>query len=331
MQANWAARNQPAMMTETLPITAIIAARNEERNISRCLCSLTRAQATYVIDSGSHDATPAIAADLGADVVQFRYLGGYPKKRQWALDTLNITTPWVIFLDADEAVPDALWEEIAAGIKSPSCDAFLVTKGFHFLGRRFRFGGFSFSAVILFRRGRGRFEQLLRDPPLSQDMEVHERLIVDGHVGRLRTPLIHEDFKGLDAYIDRHNRYSSWEALLRQQYCSTGAWGADTVKAHLFGNPQEQRRWLKALALRVPFEPQLWFLYHYFLRLAFLEGRPGLIASRVRANYIADVHAKLYELKKAASVAEGGAGRRQPNVCAVRVDDATGGPFDKHG
>ena len=142
-------------------------------------------------------------------------------------------------------------------------------------------------------------------------MEVHERLIVDGSVGHLRTPLIHEDFKGLEAYIDRHNRYSGWEALLRQQYCATSAWGADTVKARLFGNSQEQRRWLKALAVRAPFEPQLWFLYHYFLRLAFLEGRPGLIASRMRTNYIADVHAKLYELKKAVSVAEGDAARAQ--------------------
>ena len=153
------------MMAATLPVTVIIAARNEERNISRCLCSLARAQATYVIDSGSHDATPAMAANLGADVVQFHYRGGYPKKRQWALDTLYITTPWVMLLDADEVVPHELWEEITAGIGSTSCNAFLVTKGFHFLGRRFRFGGFSHSAVILFRRGCARFEQLLRDPP----------------------------------------------------------------------------------------------------------------------------------------------------------------------
>jgi hypothetical protein len=143
-------------------------------------------------------------------------------------------------------------------------------------------------------------------------MEVHERLIVDGRVGRLRTPLIHEDFKGLEAYIDRHNRYSTWEALLRQQYCFTGVWGANTVKASLFGNSQERRRWLKVFALRVPFEPLLWFLYHYLLRLGFLEGLPGLIASRMRANYIGDVRAKLYELKRGAVfVAKGCASREK--------------------
>jgi hypothetical protein len=114
--------------------------------------------------------------------------------------------------------------------------------------------------------------------------------------------LIHEDFKGLDAYIDRHNRYSTWEALLRQQYIADGTWGLETVKASFLGNLQERRRWLKAIALYVPFEPQLWFIYHYFLRLALLEGRPGLIASRIRANYIADVRAKMYELSKSASI-----------------------------
>lgn len=305
-------------MTAKLPITAIVAARNEERNISRCLNSLARAEAVYLIDSGSHDATGAIATNLGANVIQFHYCGGYPKKRQWALDTLDITTPWVMLVDADEVVPHELWEEIAAEIESTSCDAFLVTKGFHFLGRRFRFGGFSHCAVILFRRGRARFEQLVRDPPLSQDMEVHERLIVDGCIGRLRTPLIHEDFKGLDAYIERHNHYSTWDALLREQYGFTGSWGRDAVRPRLLGNSQERRRWLKALARRTPFEPQLWFLYHYFLRLALLEGRPGLIASRLRANYIADVRAKLYEFKKAVPVAKSGAARAQPLSCSRR-------------
>jgi hypothetical protein len=63
------------------------------------------------------------------------------------------------------------------------------------------------------------------------------------------------------------------------------------------GDAQERRRFLKALAIRIPFEPQLWFLYHYIFRLGFLEGRPGLIASQVRANYITQVRGKMYELQ----------------------------------
>jgi hypothetical protein len=129
-------------------------------------------------------------------------------------------------------------------------------------------------------------------------MEVHERLIVKGRLGQLRSPLIHEDFKGLEAYVDRHNKYSTWEALVRIDCRRIGGWGEAAVQSRLLGNVQEQRRFLKSLAMKAPFEPQLWFLYHYFLRLGFLEGRPGLIASRLRANYIADVRAKIYELER---------------------------------
>ncbi len=94
-----------------------------------------------------------------------------------------------------------------------------------------------------------------------------------GPIGRLHTPLLHEDFKGLHAYIDRHNRYSTWEAELRYRYLSQGAYGADTIKPRLFGNTQERRRWIKGLLIRLPGEPLIWFLYHYVFRLGFLEGR----------------------------------------------------------
>jgi glycosyltransferase involved in cell wall biosynthesis len=282
----------------SVPVTVLVAARNEEANLGKCLAALTPARRVLVLDSHSRDRTPEIARDHGAEVVQFTYAGGHPKKRQWALDTLSLETDWVLLLDADEVVPGPLWEEIAAAVRSPgAANAFLITKGFHFLGRRFRFGGFSFAAVLLFRRGKARFERLVGDPAGALDMEVHERLIVDGPVGRLRTPLIHEDFKGLEAYLDRHNRYSTWEARVRHRFLKTGRWGEESIRARLFGNTQERRRFLKFLAVRVPFEPQLWFLYHYVVRLGFLEGRPGLIASRIRAQYIADVRAKLFELR----------------------------------
>jgi glycosyltransferase involved in cell wall biosynthesis len=285
----------------TLPLTVLIAARDEEANLGRCLAALAPAARVVVLDSGSRDRTAAIAAERGAEVVQFRYQGGYPKKRQWALDNLDLRTPWVLLLDADEVVPAELWGEMGAAMQGGRHDAYLITKGFHFLGRRFRFGGFSFAAVLLFRRGKARFEHVLDEAPGGRrlDMEVHERLIVGGSVGSLRTPLVHEDFKGLEAYIDRHNAYSTWEAGVRYAYLETGRYGKQTIRPRLFGNAQERRRFLKGLAVRVPFEPWLWFAYHYFFRLGFLEGRRGLIASQVRAAYIGQVRAKLYELRLA--------------------------------
>jgi hypothetical protein len=176
-------------------------------------------------------------------------------------------------------------------------DAFMITKGFHFMGRRLRFGGFSFPAVLLFKTGKARFERLVEDETTGLDMEVHERLVVDGQIGRLINPLIHEDFKGLEAYIARHNHYSSWEARLRYRYLTSGLYGEDTIQPHLLGNSQERRRFMKAAIIRLPFEHWLWFLYHYAFRLGFLEGRAGLIASQIRAAYISQVKAKICELK----------------------------------
>jgi glycosyltransferase involved in cell wall biosynthesis len=291
------------MTPGSLPITVLLAAKNEAVNLPKCLAALKPAQRVIVLDSQSTDATPEIVRQHGAELVQFHYQGGHPKKRQWALDTLEITTPWVFLLDADEVVPADLWHDIERAIHEPAVPAaFLITKGFHFLGRRLMFGGFSFQAVLLFRAGQARFERVLAEADSGFDMEVHERVIVDGSIGRLRTPLIHEDFKSLHAYLDRHNRYSTWEAQVRRKFLETGRWGEETVPARLFGNTQERRRWLKYLALRLPFEPMLWFLYHYVIKLGFLEGRPGWIASRLRAQYIFQVRAKLYEIKKSRQV-----------------------------
>lgn len=284
-------------MSDKLPVTVLIAAKNEQINISRCLAALSPAKRIVVVDSQSQDATETIARKAGVEVVQFHYQGGYPKKRQWALDTLHIDTPWILLIDADEAVPEILWDEIAEAITSPDGAAgYLITKRFHFLGRPFRFGGFSHSAVLLFLKGTARFERIADEPANSLDMEVHERLIIKGTIGRLRAPLIHEDFKGLEAYIDRHNKYSTWEAKVRHFFFEKGRWGENTISPAFWGNTQERRRFLKMIVVRAPFEPVLWFLYHYMVRLGFLEGRPGLIASQIRAHYIAQVRAKLYEL-----------------------------------
>lgn len=281
-----------------MPITVLLAVKNEALNLARCLTALGPPRRVVVLDSHSTDATEAIAREQGAEVVQFDYQGGYPKKRQWALETLEISTPWVFLLDADEVVPEALWAEIGVAIaRRDAPNAFLMTKGFHFLGRRVRYGGFSHSAVLLFRAGRARFERLVEDERDGMDMEIHERVIVDGTLGRLTTPLIHEDFKGLEAYIARHNKFSTWEARLRHRYLTTGHYGEETIQPRLFGNSQERRRFLKTLVMRLPFEHWIWFVYHYFLRLGILEGRAGAIACQIRGSYIAQVKAKLYELR----------------------------------
>lgn len=289
----------------TLPVTVIIAVRNEAANIARCLQAVRDMERIVVVDSGSTDDTSQIAEQSGAEVWQFEYHGGYPKKRQWALSNVRISTPWVLLLDADEVVPADLLQEIATTVRSPRPKAgYMIRKGFHFLGRRFRFGGFSHAAVLLFQTGSAHFEHIMDENPGGMDMEVHERVVVDGSVGQLATPLIHEDFKGLNAYLARHNNYSDWEAAVRARYFDHGEWGEETIRPRLFGNAQERRRFLKQLVCRLPLEHWVWFFNHYVLRMGFLEGRAGLIACRIRAQYISDVHAKLHQRRLATVTSE---------------------------
>jgi glycosyltransferase involved in cell wall biosynthesis len=293
------ASNIQTLSNKNLPITVVLASKNEAPNLPKCLASLGPAKKIYVLDSKSSDATPKICKKMGVKVIQFHYKSGYPKKRQWALEKLKIETPWILLLDADEVITIELWNEIGDSINSISGpDAFLIQKEFHFLGKRFRFGGFSHSAVLLFKKGKATFERLLENDPSGLDMEVHERLIINGRLGKLKTPLKHEDFKGLQAYLDRHNKYSTWEAALRYQFITTGNYGSTSIEPRLFGNTQERRRYLKMLIIRLPFEPFLWFIYHYIIQLGFLEGKQGWIACNIRAFYIAETRAKLYELKR---------------------------------
>jgi len=103
-----------------LPVSVIIAARNEEKNLSRCLQALRDFGEVYVIDSQSTDETVEIARSHAARVVQFHYQGGWPKKRQWALDTLPIVHDWILLLDADEVLTPEFTEEIRCAILNPA-------------------------------------------------------------------------------------------------------------------------------------------------------------------------------------------------------------------
>lgn len=281
-----------------LSICVVVATKNEEANIEKCIESLKPASRIIVIDSMSTDRTAEIARSLGAEVHSFEYRGGYPKKRQWVLDTVDIDTDWVFMVDADEEIPEELWSEIQNELsKSEPIVGFFIHKGFHFLGEKFRFGGFSHPALVLWKTGMGSFEETLATSANQQDMEVHERVIVTGSTKKLQAHLIHNDFKGLQAYYDRHNKYATWEAILRFQFLKTGRWGESDVNAKLLGDSQEFRRFLKKFIIQLPFEPWVWFGYHFFLKLGFLEGRRGLVASQIRREYIRQVRTKVYELE----------------------------------
>ena len=158
-------------------MSVIVPARNEAGNLPRCLESLRGVGEIYVVDSQSSDGTAEIARSFGANVVQFHYAGGWPKKRQWAMDTLPLAYDWVFLVDADEALTPELAEEIRRAIQDPRFDGYYIALQMFFLGRVLRHGGAGFYKLSLFRRGKGHFECRLKDQDASMaDMEVHEHV-----------------------------------------------------------------------------------------------------------------------------------------------------------
>jgi glycosyltransferase involved in cell wall biosynthesis len=280
-----------------VPVTAIIAVRNEARNLPRCLESLREFGETYVVDSQSTDDTVEIARSFGAKVVQFHYRGGWPKKRQWALDTLPLKYDWILLLDADESLTPELIQEINSAIRDPRFDGYRIALRIHFLGRELRHSGASFYKTSLFRRSKGHYECRLKEQDHSMaDMEVHEHVVVQGRTGQLKSPLLHHNVSSLSHYIRKHDTYSNWEARV----WLNGATSMGELAPSLLGTQAQRRRWLKSKFFYVPGAPLAYFLYKYVLRLGFLDGVPGLIYCCFQGIQFFHVKAKIYELKHAA-------------------------------
>ncbi len=287
-------KTQLANASAKLPVSVIVAARNEEKNLPRCLAALREVGEVYVIDSQSTDATPEIARTFGAKVVQFHYQGGWPKKRQWAMENLDFAYGWILLVDADEALTPELAEEIRRAIQDPAFNGYYISLRMHFLGKVLRHGDASFWKLALFRRGKGRYECRLRDQDASMaDMEIHEHVVAEGPTSRLEHPLIHHNVESLSHYIQKHDEYSNWESRVLLQAESSRT----ELPPAFFGTQAQRRRWLKKKLYAVPGSPVLLFVYRYFLRLGFLDGVPGLIYCGFQAVQMFHTKAKIYELK----------------------------------
>src|SRR6202140_2229748 len=243
-----------------LPVSVIIPVRNEAKNLPRCLQALRNAGEVYVIDSQSTDDTVEIARSHGAKVVQFHYRGGWPKKRQWAMNTLPLAYDWILLLDADEMLTPELVEEIRQAGRNPFCDGYYIALRMHFLGRVLRHGNARFYKLSLFRRGKGRFECRLKQQNTSMcDMEVHEHVVVEGRTAKLKNALVHRNLETLSRYIRKHDEYSTWEAHTWSQGNN-----CNDLPPSLLGTQAQRRRWLKEKFLHLPGSPLLLFLYKYF-------------------------------------------------------------------
>ena len=283
-------------------LDVLIQTHNEEKNLSHTLASVAGwATRVFVVDSGSTDRTLEIAREFGATVVHHEW-EGYARQKNWALDHLDFKAQWTLILDADEAVSPELRREIQDIVAQPSqgieeC-GFLINRVFVFMGRRIWHSGYFPSWNLrLFKRGRARYE----------DRSVHEHMICDGKVGRLKHLLIHEDRRGLEHFFAKHNRYSSLEA--QELFEHPEPWPG---LLELIKNPVRRRRFLKSRIL--PKAPMAWmwrFFYMYVLRLGFLDGRAGWWLAQFISNYEFAVQMKLRQLRR-----RGRDGIRAPSALA---------------
>ena len=286
-------------MTEKAPVSVIIPVKNEERNIAACLESVLWADEAWVVDSGSTDRTVEIARRYTDRIACFEFKGGFPKKKNWALEHLPFRNEWILIVDADERVMPELEREIRALLeKSPiEDDGYYINRRLIFLGRWIKHCGWYPSWNLrLFKHKLGRYEKLeTEEVENTGDVEVHEHVVLKGRAGYLKSDLLHEDFKSIFHFVERHNRYSNWDARVYANL-ARGIGSSQVIDASFFGSPLERKRFIKKLWVKVPARPLLRFIWMYFLRLGFLDGKPGFIFCTLMSMHEAVISAKLYEM-----------------------------------
>lgn len=263
-------------------LSVIIITCNEASNIADCLASVAFADECIVLDSGSTDDTVEIARRAGARVEVTPDWPGFGPQKNRALALA--TGDWVLSLDADERVTPALAAEIQAVMAAPVGPAYEIPRLSSFCGKFIRHSGWWPDPVLrLFRRGEGRFT----------DAAVHERVVADGPVGRLRAHMLHYTYPDLAFAIQKMNRYSSDAAAMMH---------ARGRKASVFS----------ALGHSV------WtFVRIYVVRRGFLDGGHGFVLAVLAAMGSFSRYAKLAFLTRglpAKPVEEAGKSKRKPSA-----------------
>lgn len=278
-----------------VPVSVLIPIKNEANNLRRCLDCVQWADEIFVVDSQSTDGSIGIAEKQGAKVVQFEFSGFWPKKKNWALEHLPFGNEWVFILDADEVLPPEAAAEIAKAIAdSGPIVGYWINRYFMFLGRRLRHAYYPNWNLRLFKHSLGRYEKLTAAETASGDNEVHEHIIVQGPTARLRCEMEHYAFPSVEVFIEKHNRYSNWEACVATEG-QFGGGGEGLAHEHV-----DLKRKLKRLSRRLPLRPLLRFLYIYIWQKGFLDGRDGYYFARLHAVYEFLSVAKTYELRRRA-------------------------------
>jgi glycosyltransferase involved in cell wall biosynthesis len=247
-------------------LTVIILTKDEGPNLPFALDSVCGwADEVLVCDSGSKDGTIEIAHAYQCRVVSHPF-ETYGKQRNAAIELARGSSDWILFLDADEMIPDALKVEIDHALRADSdVDGYYLKFRLMWQGTWVRRG--YYPNWIL---------RLARTSAVScEDRSVNERLQVGGRTSRLQSDFIHEDRKGIAEWVAKHNRYAAREA----EEAAKSTFPPEQMEGRLFGAPPERSRWLRIhIWNRLPLiaRPFVYFAYRYLIRGGFLDGSAGL-------------------------------------------------------
>ena len=264
-----------------VPVSFLVPVKNEAANLPRCLQAVAWADEIWVVDSSSTDGTQAIAEAHGAKVVQFQFNGTWPKKKNWALENLPFKHAWVFILDADEVLPPETEAEVRRIVEDAAhpVDGYWINRRFFFMGAWLRHAYYPNWNLRLFRHAKGRYEKLTEAKTQSGDNEVHEHIVIQGNTGQLKSEMDHYAFPDVGTFVEKHNRYSNWEARVAlERSVAASAHGLQMSGVGF-------KRRLKALSHQLPFRPALRFLYVYLWGRGFLDGRRGYYFARLHAMY----------------------------------------------
>lgn len=282
---------------EKCPLSVIVLTFNEEVNLRACLESVKDlTDEIFIVDSFSTDKTQEIAREYTEKFYQNPWTHG-AAQRDWALRNLPFTHAWILFLDADERLTPALRKEIDTVIRqemqSPRFGGFYVPRKFFFLGKQLRWGGC---------RGGLKEMRLCHRQYLDIKERAGREIYVSlKKVSSLKEYIIHNDQKPLAAWIDRHNCYSSqegeylWKISQAAPRSSLGRQIAASDRRLYWKEVFRERIWHR---MPLGFRPTLMFLYNYFIRLGFLDGKAGFVYHFLHNYwYRFLIDAKYYEIK----------------------------------
>ncbi len=277
-------------------VTAIVLTKNEQANIGACLRSVAGfAKRVVVLDSGSTDDTLSIARSLGADVMEHAFTY-YAAQFNWGIENAGVTTRWTLRLDADERfTPDvcARCEKLLDEHGDDDVNGIVMESDFFFLGRLMKHGGSKKRKIMLFRTGCGRIEDRKRDA---------HTILFDGRTVAISERFLHYDFKDLTSHINKYNWYATREMMDYLAFAEGKNFDVNTD-----GQLRRHRKKKFTVYYRAPMflRAWLWFVYNYYLRLGFLDGREGYLYHYFESYwYRFLVDAKIYEHTKTGAAPE---------------------------